>query len=131
MRREQLIAAVGYVPSRDVFRDKCARADIGALPYVDATYDQRTPADERAVSDGWSRFLGRWVVPRDRRIKLAVDKVPSNPAALPYSTVIAHVTSDHRVVTDNNVDPYPGPACHHNSCPNFTSGLDFDELLEL
>ena len=94
----ELIAAVGYVPRQNVLRNQRACADVGACSDVNPAYDQGAPANERAVFDDGRRFFGGRIVPGDRWVKLAVDKVPCDPAALSYPGMVTDVALDHRVV---------------------------------
>jgi len=85
-----LVAAAGYVPCRDVLGDQRTRADISARADVDAAHDHGTPADERAVLNDRRRLLAGRVVPRDTRVKLAVDEVSRDPATRPYPGVMRY-----------------------------------------
>jgi len=131
LRMHELIAAVGYVPRQNVLRNQRACADVGACSDVDAAYNQSAPADERAGFDHWRRFIGDRVVPGDRRIKLPVDEISRDAATRPYAAVITNMASDNRIVINGDTDAYPRAACHHDPRSDYTSGLDFDEILEL
>ena len=124
------VAAGAYVTCRDVLCDQSARADIRACSDRDPAHDHGAPADERAVFDGCRRFFASRVVPRNRRVQMAVDELSRDPAARSDPAAIADVAPDHRALAHGHADADPGAACHQDPWPDHSLGLYGDEILD-